>query len=159
MYMKMKGQAALEFLMTYGWAILVVLVVIGALAYFGVLNPSMLMPEKCTLQTGFSCKAHRVDATTNSISMIIQNGIGKEIIITGMNITAPIMTGYCEYNNTGRTSLGTGRELQVTLNCSSDVPLSQSKTRFDITMKYYNVDSSAAYSHSTDGELFARTEQ
>jgi len=35
-----KGQAAMEFLMTYGWAILVVLVVIGALAYFGVLSPS-----------------------------------------------------------------------------------------------------------------------
>jgi len=27
-----KGQAAMEFLMTYGWAILVVLIVIGALA-------------------------------------------------------------------------------------------------------------------------------
>ena len=29
-----KSQAAMEFLMTYGWAILVVLVAIGALAYF-----------------------------------------------------------------------------------------------------------------------------
>ena len=35
-----KGQAAMEFLMTYGWAILVVLVVIGALAYFGILSPT-----------------------------------------------------------------------------------------------------------------------
>ncbi|MBI3036442.1 hypothetical protein HYY73_01620 [Candidatus Woesearchaeota archaeon] len=43
----MKGQAAMEFLMTYGWAILVVLVVIGALSYFGVLSPSTLLPEKC----------------------------------------------------------------------------------------------------------------
>jgi uncharacterized protein (UPF0333 family) len=34
-----KGQAAMEFLMTYGWAILVVLAAIGALAYFGVLSP------------------------------------------------------------------------------------------------------------------------
>ena len=32
-----KSQAALEFIMTYGWAILVVLVAIGALAYFGIL--------------------------------------------------------------------------------------------------------------------------
>jgi uncharacterized protein (UPF0333 family) len=29
-----KSQAAMEFLMTYGWAILVVLVALGALAYF-----------------------------------------------------------------------------------------------------------------------------
>ena len=34
-----KGQAAIEFLMTWGWAVLVVLIAIGALAYFGVLSP------------------------------------------------------------------------------------------------------------------------
>ena len=43
-----KGQAAMEFLMTYGWAILVVLVAIGALAYFGVLSPDRFLPERCT---------------------------------------------------------------------------------------------------------------
>ena len=43
-----KAQAALEFLMTYGWAILVVLAAIGALAYFGVLSPSNFLPSKCT---------------------------------------------------------------------------------------------------------------
>lgn len=32
-----RGQAAMEFLMTYGWAILVVLAAVAALAYFGVL--------------------------------------------------------------------------------------------------------------------------
>ena len=42
-----RGQVALEFIMTYGWAILVVLVAIGALAYFGVLNPGKYLPEKC----------------------------------------------------------------------------------------------------------------
>lgn len=40
-----KGQAAMEFLMTYGWAILVVLIAIGALAYFGVLSPERFKPE------------------------------------------------------------------------------------------------------------------
>jgi len=38
MFMK-KGQAAMEFLMTYGWTVLVVLAAIGVLAYFGVLSP------------------------------------------------------------------------------------------------------------------------
>lgn len=35
-YSQPRGGAVMEFLMTYGWAILVVLVAIGALAYFGV---------------------------------------------------------------------------------------------------------------------------
>lgn len=37
-----KGQAAMEFLMTYGWAILAAIIAIGVLAYFGVFNPSRL---------------------------------------------------------------------------------------------------------------------
>lgn len=34
----------MDFLMTYGWAILVVLIAIGMLAYFGILNPDKLVP-------------------------------------------------------------------------------------------------------------------
>ncbi len=34
----------IEFMITYGWAILVVLVAIGSLVYFGVLNPEKYMP-------------------------------------------------------------------------------------------------------------------
>ncbi|MAH51939.1 hypothetical protein CMI37_39340 [Candidatus Pacearchaeota archaeon] len=41
-----KSQAALEFIMTYGWAFLVVFVAIGALAYFGVLSPDRFLPEE-----------------------------------------------------------------------------------------------------------------
>ena len=37
--MRGKGQAALEFLMTYGWAILIVIVAIGALYATGMLKP------------------------------------------------------------------------------------------------------------------------
>jgi hypothetical protein len=36
---KVEYNSAVDFLFTYGWAILTVLVAIGALAYFGVLNP------------------------------------------------------------------------------------------------------------------------
>ena len=34
-----KAQASMEFLMTYGWAILVIVLLVGALAYFGILTP------------------------------------------------------------------------------------------------------------------------
>lgn len=44
--MKKKAQSALEFLTTYGWAFLVILIMIGALAYFGVLDPNRFLPEE-----------------------------------------------------------------------------------------------------------------
>ena len=41
-----KSQAALEFLTTYAWAFLIIIIMIGALAYFGVLSPSKLLPDR-----------------------------------------------------------------------------------------------------------------
>ena len=72
-----KGQAAMEFLMTYGWAILVVLVAIGALAYFGVLNPSRFLPRSCTIGPGFGCDDFKVTATT--VQLIMRNGLGDDL--------------------------------------------------------------------------------
>ena len=40
-----KAQQAIEFLMTYGWAVLVVLIAVGALAYF--INPKELICNGC----------------------------------------------------------------------------------------------------------------
>ena len=74
-----KSQAALEFIMTYGWAILVVLVAIGALAFFGVLNPDRFLPAKCTLQAGIACLDHKATATTLQVN--IQNSLGRDITV------------------------------------------------------------------------------
>jgi len=74
-----KGQAAMEFLMTYGWAILVVLVAIGALAYFGVLSPGQFLPKSCIIGPGFSCADFKVTATTGGWEIIVMNGIGESI--------------------------------------------------------------------------------
>ena len=72
-----KSQAALEFIMTYGWAILVVLVAIGALAYFGVLSPDRFLPSKCTLQPGIACTDFKITPTV--LTLYIQNSLGRDI--------------------------------------------------------------------------------
>ncbi len=71
-----KGQAAMEFLMTYGWAILVVLIAIGALAYFGVLSPSRFLPESCTIEPGIGCE-FKVEST--GLNLTLTNGIGQDL--------------------------------------------------------------------------------
>ncbi len=63
-----KAQAAMEFLMTYGWAILVVLICIGALAYFGVLSPRNLLPQKCIASTNFNCN----DALVSNSGLLVK---------------------------------------------------------------------------------------
>lgn len=77
-----KGQAAMEFLMTYGWAILVVLAAIGALAYFGVLSPDRFLPDKCTANPPFACTEYKVDET--QVYFKLQNSAGVAVNVTSV---------------------------------------------------------------------------
>ena len=72
---KRKGQVALEFLMTYGWAFLVIIVVIGAFVYFDVLNPGRDVGGRCTLTAGFYCTAVRAD--TGNVQIEFRNDLGQ----------------------------------------------------------------------------------
>ena len=47
------AQSAMEYLMTYGWAILIIAVVLAALFELGVFNGSNLAPQACIAQAGF----------------------------------------------------------------------------------------------------------
>lgn len=89
--MNKKGQAAMEFLMTYGWAILVVLIAIGALAYFGVLNPGKYLPSSCTISNQFGCQEFKAttaaDTSGNLTTLILQNGRGVDVNITNITIS------------------------------------------------------------------------
>ncbi len=107
-----KGQAAMEFLMTYGWAILVVLGAIGALAYFGVLNPTKFLPEKCIMETGFTCISSKVEP--DKITLILSNGIGKNIDVYSISVKTPQTT--CTANFDPVNNIVTGE--QAVLNWS-----------------------------------------
>ena len=81
-----KGQAAMEFLMTYGWAILVVIAAIAALAYFGVLDPAQLLPDRCQFPAGMDCigKAAVAGETLpaaddGTVTFALRNNIGFDI--------------------------------------------------------------------------------
>jgi len=77
-----KAQAAMEFLMTYGWAILVVLAAIGALAYFGVLSPGNLLPQKCEFSSGVDCtETPSASAGDGEIVVALTNSQGYDAMI------------------------------------------------------------------------------
>ena len=69
----------MEFLMTYGWALLVVLIAIGALAFFGVLNPSKFLPQQCVLGPGLACEDFKATAADKSIYINVRNGMGRNL--------------------------------------------------------------------------------
>lgn len=79
------SQAAMEFLMTYGWAILVVLVAVMALSYFGVLSPDIFLPKKCSLPAGITCLDYQVSDLR--VVLVLQNNFGETITIGRIDVT------------------------------------------------------------------------
>jgi len=69
----------MEFLMTYGWAILVVLISIGAMYYFGMLDFMGMVPSMCTLGPGLSCDDFII--TEDAVKLVVRNGMGSNIMI------------------------------------------------------------------------------
>lgn len=83
--MKKRGQVALEFLSDYGWAIMILLLMIGVLAYFGVLNPDRYLPQRCNTGPEFSCTEFMV-VNSGYLSFKIVNNIGQ--VITDIHVTS-----------------------------------------------------------------------
>jgi hypothetical protein len=88
--MNRKSQSALEFLTTYGWAFLVILIMIGALAYFGVLTPGNFLPDRCVATAGFNCGEfafyERITGFSAGSGMLVielENGLGMDIVLGG----------------------------------------------------------------------------
>ena len=67
-----KAQAAMEFLMTYGWATLIVLLALAALFAFGVFNPKTT--NTCFVSAPFTCTDVKMDGT-NLTLYLGANGI------------------------------------------------------------------------------------
>ena len=83
-----KGQAAMEYLMTYGWALVALVVVIAALMATGAFNPSYLIGEECTLQPDLSCGPHimYLDGGDTILKFRINNGLGYEIYLDSVTL-------------------------------------------------------------------------
>lgn len=159
-----KGQAAMEFIMTYGWAVLVVLVVIGALVYFGVLSPERLLPERCTFPAELGCVGKpRVDPTVGNITISLINNVGYPIVLT--NSVTTDATGSCQsptmYSIAGiavngaisNVTLSNGQQAQVIIGCSS---ITAGRFKTDITLQYVNQQNSVLY--PVTGEIRANAQ-
>ena len=87
--MSVKSQSALEYMMTYGWAILVIVIVAGVLYSLGIFSPSSSLS---TTITGFSGLAVTQAGCVNSVNnqileLYVTNAVGYPVNITKINTT------------------------------------------------------------------------
>jgi len=72
----LKAQSAMEYLMTYGWAILIIAVVLGALFSLGVFSGTSLLGTTCIASSGYYCSGLVYSHTNNQITATIGQSTG-----------------------------------------------------------------------------------
>jgi hypothetical protein len=75
---RQKAQGAMEYLMTYGWAILIIAIVIGALFKMGVFNTSFAA-NGCVAVSGYLCAANSLTQLDNLSFTVGQLALTKTI--------------------------------------------------------------------------------
>lgn len=151
-----KGQAAMEFLMTYGWAILVVLAAIGALAYFGVLSPGNLLPQRCEFAAGMDCTENPdASAGGGTITFPVTNSQGyKAHMVNAVLSNGDGVTGCAGVTWTpataSTTGLNNGDPVVVTLTGCTGLT-SGERYSADVTLSY--TSNVTGMTHSTVGRV------
>ena len=154
MYFK-KGQSAMEYLMTYGWAILIILIAVGALFYLGVFSPSV--PNTCNIPAPFSCQDVKLSDTGNLLTLRIgASGVNS---ITYTPATAIQLNGVaCAVTNDGDgDALSPADNMKssvVSVTCSSSLAEDQ-KFSGTVTFTY---DTGSGVTHTTEGSFSGTAE-
>lgn len=147
-----KAQAAMEFLMTYGWAILVVLIAIGALAYFGVLKPEQFLPEKCVISTGSGlfCEDFAID-DEDTVRVYIHNILPNDLTDVAVTLkNAGTDTGTCSGT---LATLDADATDVVTLACTTSL---SDKVKADLSIAYTVDKDGTDIDKTTTGTLTSR---
>ena len=133
--MSKRGQAAMEFLMTYGWAILAAIIAIGVLAYFGVFSPGKYVGSSAVVTAPFYANAWSLSQASGATLELRNNG-GETLNVTSVayTVTDPSDGSVACTEQTPSANVPSNALISVTLPCPG---LSTGDTfKADITISY-----------------------
>lgn len=166
-----KGQAAAEYLVTYGWALLLLVAVIAIILSTGIFNPSYFISEECVLQPDLACTGHQFyrDGGTGDATLLmrVENRLGYKIRLDRVAIIANDLGSQGEV----RKELDVGRELDQGQNETFEFsfggerqPPVDAMQRMRVELTYYSCarevnaacEESEEYLHTVAGRITAR---
>ncbi|MCX8175122.1 MAG: hypothetical protein N3E51_02865 [Candidatus Micrarchaeota archaeon] len=150
--MKFRGQAALDFLMTYGWAIALVVIIAAVLFALGIFDVGSFVGNRASGFSQVSVDAWNLN-TAGTMSMKLSNQYGKQIRIDAVSIqigqNTSVLTGLPVTLNVGQSS--------ATLSTAAGAFGAQtSGTGYTAKVNINYTDTAAAFQYVTSGTLTGR---
>ncbi|MBS3120055.1 hypothetical protein J4475_04515, partial [Candidatus Woesearchaeota archaeon] len=171
---KRGGQAAMDYLLTYGWAMLIILLGIGMFIYLGYTDPTRILPERCEFESGTACREARL--STNGLYISTRNDFGRGIIIANITANSRELNITCSYDFLNPPDgspaweelydkygmyIEAGNSDDVYLLCNRPIPqelANSGKKRLNLSFSYYYDSANVQYSHQATGDLFLNIE-
>ncbi|PIN88850.1 hypothetical protein COU60_05510 [Candidatus Pacearchaeota archaeon CG10_big_fil_rev_8_21_14_0_10_34_76] len=161
--MQRKGQAAMEFLMTYGWAILAAIIAIGVLAYFGVFSPGKFITGAAVVNPPFYANAWNIQQDANDgiggdqpgIVLELRNNGGEDYNLYSVTITGTDSAGNpatCTYTGTPDL-VSAGNPITTTSDCGTAVLTAGKTFKGDVTVSYRKVDGNSQVDLTSTGTI------
>ena len=111
-----KAQSAMEYLMTYGWAILLIAIVLAALFSLGVFSSSSLIGTTCIADSGFLCSSPVIQGTTFIATIGQSTGVQlNNAIVCFVPTSVPNPSSCSGYSSADVGTLSTGQTSTVSL--------------------------------------------
>lgn len=139
-----KGQAAAEYLVTYGWALLLLVVVIAIILSTGIFNPSAFVGEECVIQPDIPCTGYQLyQSGSNTVLLIrVENRLGYTMLLDSATVTTNDLGVAGENTWDGRIDtpeLGQGDNTTITFTFRGDKqPAPDAIERMRVAIKYYS---------------------
>lgn len=144
-----RGQAALEYLFTYGWAFLAIAITLGALYYFGVFDFAVLQQDECVFPPGAFCADSIINDSDGGpeILFVLRNVYGTNLYLQDINATST-ETGLiaCDPRETDWDE-----EEELLFNCSIPPETFVVGDRYDFTIEARFNQQGEVYNHTLLG--------
>ena len=150
---KHNAQTTIEYLSTYAWAFLIIIIMVAALSYLGILNPSALFSERCMFSPEVYCSDYII--AENGLQLRLQNNLEETIVVDSFTVSVDRAILECnatsiDYNwNPGQIY-----EKPILCNFAGSGLIVDDREKFTIDIGYYSISSGSGFIKHTQGELF-----
>ncbi|MCX6777414.1 MAG: hypothetical protein NT157_00840 [Candidatus Micrarchaeota archaeon] len=182
----MRGQSAFEYLMTHGWAVLILAAALAAIYATGVFSPSNYARQECFFQPDLECRSYYLKVEDSpppyyTLKLTLNNGLGFDVLAKEINLTTDGVGRPGSYTWTfvcgpGVCSAGdglvkSGEELELTLSINEGAsrPSRGTLERMAVSVWYKNCETVPGYdgtasscdtgtNHTVSGRVVANIE-
>lgn len=149
--MKKKGQAAIEFLVTYGWAILGALIVVGALSYFGIFNTQRYVKDICYFGDQMTCE-DSIAYNDGRTSVQLRNNFGTNIDVSVAEVVSDYGRTSC-INGTNWISIPSGTLFEVLCDVSGGTISTNNKLKYRMIVTFNRNGPPPINHHNQTGDV------